>query len=148
MPGREGAYAVAWSVGRSVCPQPAYLGHREAVKEHQTLLETNAGPAPVAGLWPHAKSWFSLWKVIRGGRLDTQHRAEMHPVTESKVCGHGRIARYKPAQQGSWLVILGDITNLSCFPMRVSKWQACYLVLPSCLPRFPTVTWKRTFVFS
>lgn len=69
-------YAVAWSVGRSVCPRPAYLGHREVVKEHQTLLETNAGPGPVAGLQPHATSWFSFWKVIRGGRLDAQHRGQ------------------------------------------------------------------------
>lgn len=70
------AYAVAWSVGRPVCPRSAYLGHREVVKEHRTLLETNAGPAPVVGLGPRAKSWFSLGKVIRGGRLDAQHRGQ------------------------------------------------------------------------
>lgn len=56
----EKAYAVAWSVGRSVCPASLSGAQGGSERASNPAIETNAGPAPVAGLWPHAKSWFSL----------------------------------------------------------------------------------------
>lgn len=84
---------------------------------HQTLLETRAGSTPVGWLRSNEKSWSSSWKVVRDCRaLDTQHRGQKLSIDESKVYGHRRTAWwFERAQQGSWLGILGDVTNLLHF---------------------------------